>query len=146
MAEYTEREALHHLIEICKDGERGYRAAAEHATDPKLKAMLSELADERRSFAEQLTPHLYRLGGIADGGSNAAALHRGWMTVRGWMPGHDHQIIAEAERGDQVALNAYEEILGGMLPPTVSELVETQRERIREASERVRSFDMGYVQ
>ena len=28
MAERTEREVLHHLIEICKDGERGFRTAA----------------------------------------------------------------------------------------------------------------------
>jgi uncharacterized protein (TIGR02284 family) len=145
MAERTEREVLHHLIEICRDGERGYRAAAEHATDNELKRILTELAEERRGFADELTPHLYRLGGLADGGSNAAALHRGWMTVRGWMPHHDHQIIVETERGDSVALEAYEEALNGMLPPTVTGIVEAQRERIRSGAERVRLFEMGYA-
>jgi uncharacterized protein (TIGR02284 family) len=145
MAERTERDVLHHLIEICKDGERGYRAAAEQATDMELRSVLMELAEERRQFVEELTPHLYRLGGLVDGGSNAAALHRGWMAVRGLMPHHDHQLIAEAARGDGVALAAYEEALSGMLPPTVSEIVETQRGRIATATERVRLFAMGYV-
>jgi uncharacterized protein (TIGR02284 family) len=145
MADRTEREVLHQLVEMCQDGERGYRAAATYASNPKLQTILSELATERRGFADELIPHLYRLGGVTNGGSSAASLHRGWMAVRGLMPGHDHQIVAEAERGDQIALDAYDEALAGMLPPTVLELVETQRERIRAATERVRTFDMGYV-
>lgn len=145
MAERTERDVLHGLIEICRDGERGYLAAADHATDADLKKILTELAEERRQFAEALTPHLYRLGGLVDGASRTAALHRGWMAVRSWIPDSDHQVIAEAERGDRVALNAYEEALSGPLPPTVSGVVEAQRERIRTAAERVRMFDMGYA-
>ena len=34
MAERTEREVLHHLIEICRDGERGFHAAADHVAAP----------------------------------------------------------------------------------------------------------------
>ena len=39
MAERTERDALHHLIDICTDGERGFRAAAEAVSNPRLKAL-----------------------------------------------------------------------------------------------------------
>lgn len=146
MAERTEREVLHHLIEICRDGERGYRAAADVVSDPKLKMAFTELAEERARFATDLLPHLQRLGGRADEtGTSAGTLHRGWMNLKGHMPGHhDHTIVTEAERGEHAALDAYEDALNGMLPPTVSSLIEAQRDAMQKANERIRSIDMGY--
>jgi uncharacterized protein (TIGR02284 family) len=146
MAERTEREALHHLIDVCRDGERGFRAAAGAVTEPKLKALFNELADERAKFAADLVPHLRRLGGTADvEGTNAGALHRSWINLKSHVPGHhDHAIVTEAERGEHAALNAYDDALHGMLPPTVTELIEAQQEAMHAAVERIRSFDMGY--
>jgi uncharacterized protein (TIGR02284 family) len=148
MAERTEREVLHHLIEICRDGEHGFRTAAEYVQDPKLKSLFMTLAEERQRFATDLVPHLQRLGGRADAdeGSSTAALHRGWMNVKGHVPGHqDHTIVTEAKRGEHAALNAYEEALKGMLPPTVSSLIEAQRDAMQKRSDEIRAFDMGYV-
>ena len=146
MAERTEREVLHHLIEVCKDGERGYRAAAEHVSDPKLKTLFGQLAAERKRFADELTPHLHRLGGLPDDGSSAAALHRSWMLLKGWVPGsHNHSLITEAERGEHFALDVYDEALNGMLPPTVTDMVQAQRDAISTANERIRTYDMGYT-
>jgi uncharacterized protein (TIGR02284 family) len=145
MADRTEREVLHHLIEICKDGERGFRTAGEYVNAPALKTLFADLAAQRKQFAEELEPHLYRLGGLPDGGSNAAALHRGWMLLRGFVPGrHDHAIVVEAARGEHAALNAYKEALNGMLPPTVTDLVEAQRDAIQGANERIHTVDMGH--
>jgi uncharacterized protein (TIGR02284 family) len=146
MAERTEREALHHLIDICRDGERGFRAAAEAVSDPRLKTLFNELAGERARFAADLLPHLRRLGGNADWeGTNAGALHRGWINVKAHVPGHqDHAIVTEAERGEHAALNAYEDALSGMLPPTVTELIEAQQLAMQSAVDRIRSIDMGY--
>ena len=142
MAERTEREVLHHLIEICKDGERGFRTAAEQVSAPVLKTLFADLAAQRRQFAAELGPHLQRLGGLADGGTNAGTLHRGWMVLRGIVPGdYDHAIVTEAERGEHAALNAYKDALNGMLPPTVIDLVEEQRDAIRAANERIRTVD-----
>jgi uncharacterized protein (TIGR02284 family) len=146
MAERTEREALLHLVEICRDGERGFRAAAEAVTQPALKALFTELAGERARFAADLVPHLQRLGGMTDGeGTSAGTLHRGWMNIRSHVPGnHDHAIVTEAERGEHAALDAYDAALHGMLPPTVTPLIEAQQEAMRAAIERIRSIDMGY--
>lgn len=146
MAERTEREALHHLIDICRDGERGFRAAAEAVSDPRLKTLFNELAGERARFAADLLPHLRRMGGSADWeGTNAGALHRGWINVKAHVPGHqDHAIVTEAERGEHAALNAYEDALSGMLPPTVTELIEAQQQAMQNAVDRIRSIDMGY--
>lgn len=145
MTERSEREVLHDLIEICKDGERGFRTAADFVGDPDLKALFAELARQRHEFADELVPHLQRLGGLPDGGSRTATIHRGWMKLKGLMPGvHDHAIVTEAERGENAALDAYNEALEGMLPPTVSGLVESQREELYKATDRIRAIDMGY--
>jgi uncharacterized protein (TIGR02284 family) len=145
--ERTERDALHHLIEVCRDGERGFRAAEEAVSDPKLKALFRELGDQRAKFATELLPHLQRLGGVTDGeGTSAGALHRGWISVKAHVPGHhDHGIVTEAERGEHAALDAYDDALHGMLPPTVTSLIESQQEAMHAAVERIRSIDMGYA-
>jgi uncharacterized protein (TIGR02284 family) len=147
MAERTEREAIHHLIAVCRDGERGFRAAAEAVSEPKLKALFNDLAAERARFAADLLPHFQRLGGNADwDGTNAGALHRGWINLKSHVPGHhDHSIVTEAERGEHAALDAYDEALHGMLPPTVTELIEKQQEAMHNAVDRIRAIDMGYV-
>jgi uncharacterized protein (TIGR02284 family) len=146
MAERNEREVLQHLIQVCKDGAHGFRTAADHVTAPSLKSLFTELANERTGFAAALLPHLQRMGGTSDDdGSSAAALHRGWMNIKGLVPGnHDHAIVTEAKRGEQAALNAYDEALAGILPPTVVTLVETQRDAMYKASERIHTVDIGY--
>jgi uncharacterized protein (TIGR02284 family) len=134
------------LIEVCEDGERGFLAAANHVSDPGLKSLFTELAAERARFAEDLVPHLQRLGGRTDrDGSSAGTLHRGWIGLKSLVPGHhDHTIVTEAARGEHAALDAYEEALNGMLPPTVTSLVEQQREAMQKANGRIRAIDMGY--
>jgi uncharacterized protein (TIGR02284 family) len=114
--------------------------------DSTLKSLFTDLATQRKRFAEDLLPHLQRLGGPPDAeGTNAGSLHRRWMVLKGLVPGrHDHHIVTEAERGEHAALNAYEDALNGMLPPTVSELIEAQRDAMQKANDRIRTVDMGY--
>jgi uncharacterized protein (TIGR02284 family) len=143
MAERTEQTVLHHLLETCRDGEHGFQFAKRHATDPDVKDLFTTLADERGRFAEQLVPHLQRLGAQAHtAGTTAGAIHRGWMTLMGSVSRHqDDVLMAEAERGERMASTAYQEALSGMLPPTVSELVETQHAAILEAHTRLVALD-----
>ena len=143
MAQRTELSALHHLLETCRDGERGFQFAAQHATDVEIKALFTTLADERGIFAEELAPHVHRLGGQANtDGTTAGAIHRGWMNLKGAMSSHhDEVLLAEAERGERAAIHAYQEALHGMLPPTVSDIVERQHKAIREAQARIAAFD-----
>ena len=142
MAERTEREVLHHLVETCRNGERGFRAAADYMQDPSLKAMFLELAGQRRQFAADLVPHLNRLGGAPDSeGTAAGAVHRGWMNVKAHVPGHDDQtIVVEAARGEHAALGAYDSALHGMLPPTVTSLIEVQRGDIEGSLKRIQAL------
>ena len=108
MAARTERWTLNHLIQTCRDGERGFRYAANHAANPVVKALFLQIATQRQEFAEDLLPHAHRLGGETEAdGSVVGALHRGWMTVRDTLALHDDAaMIQEAERGERAALAA----------------------------------------
>ena len=145
--ERTEQDVLSHLVDVCENGEQGFLTAADHVSNAKLKTLFTELAKERAAFRAALMPHLQRLGGRNDpGGTGAGTLHRGWIGLKSLVPGHhDHAVVTEAERGDKHAIFAYQEALGGMLPPTVIDLVQQQRDAMRKDNERIRSIDMGYA-
>ena len=143
--ERTEQDVLYHLIDVCENGERGFLAAADHVSNRRLKALFTELSAERARFRTALLPHLQRLGGRNDpGGTSAGTLHRGWMGLKSLVSGHhDHAVVTEAERGEQYAIDAYQEALSGMLPPTVIDLVEQQRDAMTKDNDRIRSIDVG---
>ena len=142
----TDRDVLHDLVDMCENGARGFAAAAEHLGNPKLKALFEKLSAERTRFAEALAPHLQRLGGRVDrGGTAAGTLHRSWMELKSLVPGnHDHTLVTEAKRGEQRAIDAYNEALNGMLPPDAIDLIEQQRDAMISDGDRIRAIDMGY--
>ncbi len=83
MTDRSERAVLNHLIETCKDAERGFRHVAEHATDPAVKSLFLDIASQRARFASDLLPHAQRLGGAnATEGTSAGTLHRTWIDLR----------------------------------------------------------------
>jgi uncharacterized protein (TIGR02284 family) len=143
MVERSELGVLNHLLETCRDGELGFRFAAQHATDAEIKELFTTLAQQREAFAEALAPHVHRLGGQANtGGTTAGTMHRGWMNLKGAMStNHDEALLGEAERGERTAMHAYQQALEGMLPPTGSDLIESQHAAIREAYARIVSLD-----
>jgi uncharacterized protein (TIGR02284 family) len=142
MAAHTERGVLNRLIEVCRDGERGFRYAANHVGDPAVKAFCLDIASQRERFAAEILPHAQRLGGESGtDGSLAGALHRGWMTLRDAVAGGDDAgIIREAERGERTALAAYEDALGGILPPTARDLIERHCTDVRHSRDRVHAL------
>ena len=135
MSDHNERWALNRLIDTCRDGERGFRYAANHVTNPTVKALFLNTARERERFATELLPHAQRLGGATESdGSLAGGLHRGWMTLKDAVGGHDEMaIIREAERGERAALAAYEDGLNGVLAPGTREVIERQCGTVRES-------------
>ena len=119
---------LNDLIEACKDGQQGFLDAAENAKDPELKKLFLEVSHQRARFAGELQNIVQRLGkDPATSGSVAGAVHRRWIDVKSMISGHDdHKIIAECERGEDVAVESYEEALKHRLPGDVRATVEEQ--------------------
>ena len=133
---------LNNLIETVKDGENGFRTAAEGLKDPQTKALFNDYARQRAEMARELQAEVRTLGGDPEkSGSTAGALHRGWIDIKSVVTGKDdHAIVAEAERGEDVAKNAYDEALKEPLPAPARTVVERQAAQVRQAHDRVRDI------
>ena len=134
---------LNSLIETLKDGEEGFRTAAEGLTDPQAKAVFQQYSRERAQMAQELQAEVRTLGGDPEqAGSMSGSVHRGWINIKSVVTGeNDASIIAEAERGEDIAKNAYAEAIKTALPPSVSAIISRQAVKVREAHDRVRSME-----
>lgn len=129
----TERDILNGLIEICRDGARGFQLAADHVSDPALKRLFTDAACQRDLFAAELLPFAQRLGGESDTeGTARGKLHRGWMLLKdAIMRSDEAQVLEEARRGEVAAVGVYAEAITNLLPPNARPVVEKQYEQIR---------------
>lgn len=75
---------VENLIEICKDGQKGYQDAAEHAKAADLKQYFREQGAERGKFAHELHAELAKLGKPEKkvSGSAGGAMHRAWIDTK----------------------------------------------------------------
>ncbi|KNH06139.1 hypothetical protein BRCH_02141c [Candidatus Burkholderia brachyanthoides] len=119
---------LNDLVETSKDGEKGFLKAAEDTRDPSLKLLFQSRAEACSAGARELQELVQRLGGKPEtGGSMAGALHRGYVDVKSTVTGHsDHAVLAECERGEDVAKKNYRQALDKDLPADVRAVVERQ--------------------
>jgi uncharacterized protein (TIGR02284 family) len=143
MTDRSERAVLNHLIETCKDAERGFRHVAEHAKDPVMKSLFLDIASQRAGFAADLLPFAQRLGGAdAHEGTAVGALHRTWIDLRGAISRNDPAaVLFEAERGESFSRGVYKEALDGLLPPTARELVESQYVELQKTADRLKDLE-----
>ena len=100
---------LNGLIETCKDGQNGFKEAAEGVERSDLKSLFYEFSQQRSQFAGELQSLVQSLGGDPENwGSVAAAIHRGWINIKSAVTGKDEgAILNECERGEDSAKNAY---------------------------------------
>jgi len=133
---------LNGLIETCKDGQDGFKTAAEGVERSDLKSTFYELAQQRSQFAGELQTLVRELGGDPeDTGSTSAALHRGWINIKSIVTGKDDgAILDECERGEDIAKAAYEKASQTELPANVKSTVQTQSTQVKAAHDRVRDL------
>jgi uncharacterized protein (TIGR02284 family) len=131
---------LNNLIETCKDGEQGFKTAAEGLTSPDLRARFLQHSRERAQMSSELQSEVRRLGGNPEqSGSVSGSLHRGWVDIKSAITGKDdHAIVAEAERGEDVAKTVFENALTEPLPGSAQTLVQRQAAKVRQTHDDVR--------
>jgi uncharacterized protein (TIGR02284 family) len=119
---------LNELIHVCKDGEHGYRTAAEDVRNSQLQSVFGEYAKQRGSCARQLQAEVERLGGVgADSGTFTAAVHRGWIDLKAALSGGDGgAIIAACETGEDYTLAAFERVVNAGITGESLSIVEKQ--------------------
>ena len=134
---------LNSLIETCKDGELGFKTAADGLQSADVKAKFLEYSRQRAEMARELQAEVRRLGGDPEkSGSMSGTMHRGWLDIKSAVTGKDdHAIIAEAERGEDVAKAAYENALKeSTLDTSARSIVQQQSTKVRQAHDAVRDL------
>jgi uncharacterized protein (TIGR02284 family) len=134
--------SLNNLIETCRDGQNGFKEAAENVKSPELKTFFNQVSLERSQFVGELQQEGQRLGGDPENtGSTAAAVHRVWIDIKGSLKGRDdHSIISECERGEDSAVDTYKDVLKEPLPSNIQSIVERQFHSILEVHNRVKQI------
>src|SRR5437764_8705600 len=129
------------LIETLKDGEKGFKEAADAVKDPQLKSLFQEYSQQRHRFASELQAEAQSLGEPKPekSSSSAGAMHRAWINLKSAVTsGDDKAILSECERGEDSAVHEYEEAMSDGLTGTVGEIVARQFTEIKSAHDRVR--------
>jgi uncharacterized protein (TIGR02284 family) len=137
---------LNGLIETCRDGQNGFREAAEAVESSDIKAFFAECSQERATFVGELQALVRGLGGDPENsGSTLAAIHRGWIDLKAAIEGNDEKgVLSECERGEDSAKKAYKEALEMDLPGNVRDTVQTQADAVIECHNRVKALRDGY--
>jgi uncharacterized protein (TIGR02284 family) len=133
-------EILNGLIQTCRDGQEGFRTAAENIRNSEFRRLFNIFSQQRAQFVSELQAEVHRLGGAPEeSGSVGGTLHRGWMNLEGKVSrGSEAAIILECHRGEEAAVNNYEEVLKADLPLDVQYVVKRQYMDIKDAYDRIR--------
>jgi uncharacterized protein (TIGR02284 family) len=138
-----EKTVLNNLIETLKDGQEGFKQAAESVSNPRLKSLFRDYSEQRSRFATALQSEA-RIHGETEpetDSSASGALHRGWINLKSALTGGDeHAILAECERGEDSAVAEYKKALDDGLSPSAQELVSRQFAEIKAAHDRIRTL------
>ena len=131
------------LIETLKDGQEGFKEASEGVKDPQLKSVFNEYSRQRSRFAAELQGQAQSLGASEPEASSSAAgaLHRAWMNLKSVVTsGDDHAILAECERGEESAVEEYQNAIANGLSAPVREVVSQQYAEIKKAHDHIRNL------
>jgi uncharacterized protein (TIGR02284 family) len=133
---------VHHLIERCKDGSKGFSSAAEDVADPQLKNMFRNFAVQRDSMITELQNELHKMGkSDAEAGSLGGKVHRAWIDLTSAFVSKDRRrILEECERGEDYAVAAYKTALKEELPPNLHQIIEQQYQRVQQTHDQVRDL------
>ena len=133
---------LQDLIRINIDSFDGFKEAAEEVDDVRLKQLFGEMAEERSAQATELQNYVEWNGKDAeDDGSFSAAFHRAWIEVRSTLSGGDAcAILSEAERGEDVIKDAYEDALETTAGSAMNDVLMAQYAKVKAGHDRIRDL------
>ena len=136
-------DTLNDLIETCKDGEEGFRTCAEDIKRTDLKSVFERAAQRCAESARELQMKVQQLGGKPETKSSlSGSMHRRWVDVKASVTGKDDAaVLAECERGEDVAKASYAKALEKDLPPEIRTIVERQYQGVLQHHDMVRQLE-----
>ena len=144
---FTEEVAkkLNNLLEKNYDAEKGYQDAAERIENPTMKYFLQKQAQKRYDFGHEIKTEIKNYGEEPDkGGSAKGTVHRAWMDLKAAVASSsEEQVMEEVQRGEQSAINEYNEVISETsLPTSVQQILTKQRDQIVEAQQSAKNFEV----
>ena len=124
---------LNELIETSKDGEEGFRSSAENVADARIRDFFLRRSIEVGASVRELQDIVRSLGGEpVDSTSIGGTLHRRWIELKTALTNNDTvAVLNEAERGEDVALNAYRDALEIELPNEIRAVITRQLDGVK---------------
>ena len=131
---------LNDLIETCKDGEEGFRTCAADIRNVELKEFFIARSMDCAASAEELQQIVIGYDGDPETLSSiAGAMHRRWVDFKSAIMGKDEEaVLDECERGEDIALNNYEEALEEDWPLNLRSVIERQYRGLRDNHDTVK--------
>jgi len=133
---------LNELITANYDAEAGFKQVAERAEHAELKKQFSNYEKQRYDFGHAIKDEIAKLGGEVEKGSSVAAgLHRTWIAIKETLSaaGSDEAILEEVVRGEEHALEHYNEVANALpAGSSAKKVVEQQRDKISAAVEEMK--------
>jgi uncharacterized protein (TIGR02284 family) len=133
------------LVETLKDGERGFASAADKLRDsnrPEWATTLQKFSEQRADFSREIIDmgHEYHED-VDESGTVAAALHRGWISLKDALTGDDAgSVLGAAVTGENHAVSEYEKALEQDLSAGFRDVVTRQHAAVVAARDEVKSL------
>ncbi|NBA94668.1 PA2169 family four-helix-bundle protein [Pseudomonas sp. R5(2019)] len=133
---------LNDLIEVSKDGEKGFRTCAEDIKNPELKTLFIGRSQGCATAAAELQAEVRALGGDPETSTSISGdLHRRWVDIKSMVTGKSEEaVLNEAERGEDHALKHYKKALEKTLPANVRGLIERQYHGVQSNHDQVKAL------
>jgi uncharacterized protein (TIGR02284 family) len=140
--------AAKELVETLKDGERGFADSADRLRDgehPEWATTLRRFSDQRAGFWREIVDMGHDYGDDVDeSGTVAAAVHRGWISLKDTLTGDDAEAVLKAAlTGEDHAVSEYEDALEMDLSAGFREVVVRQQAAVIAARDEVKALQIA---
>jgi uncharacterized protein (TIGR02284 family) len=134
---------LNDLMLAARDAEKGFQTAADNTKEPELVELFETFSLQRAKFGQELEERIRTLRGEPVKLPNpGASLHRAWMELKtANEPNTAHTLLAECERGEDMAVKAYHMALKDPdMDKQSRAIVQSQYELVQAAHDRIRQL------
>jgi uncharacterized protein (TIGR02284 family) len=137
-------ELLNDLLAINNDRIEVYEKALKETKDENadLRPVFTAMIDESRTIRNELVTEVHAFGGEYESGTTASGkLYRAWMDVRAAFTGTDrHSILANCERGEDAAQDAYTVAFEEEMPAYISTMLTEQQRKLKASHNKIKAL------
>lgn len=138
---------LNKLLTRNYDAEQGYISASENVDHRELNSYFRNAAAKRYEWGKQLKSEIQNLGGEPERGTSFEGdAHRAWMDLKSNFTTNDSkQMLDEVVRGEETALNNYEEVINSSeLPLQTKQIIQNQRQELSQLLQNAKSLQSSF--